>query len=112
MKILMATSELSPLANTGQLGDEVMILTRELKKQGHNVSVALPYYRSIREGNYEAKSTGIEFKISFGGKKASAEVVEIQGPDQIPVFLIRRDEYFDRTGIYAGDGRPYEDNSE
>ena len=108
----MATSELSPLANTGQLGDEVMILARELKKQGHDVSVAVPYYRSIREGNYEAKSTGIEFKISFGGKKASAEVVEFQGPDQIPVFLIRRDEYFDRTGIYAGDGRPYEDNSE
>jgi starch synthase len=112
MKILMATSELSPLANTGQLGDEVQILAKELKDLGHEVSVVVPYYRAIRESKLETKSTGIEFKTSFGGKKVSAEVLEAKGPDQIPVFLIRRDEYFDRTGIYAGDGRSYEDNAE
>jgi starch synthase len=112
MKILMATSEFSPLANTGQLGNEVQILASELKNQGHDVSVVMPYYRTIQEGKTDAKPIGIEFKINFGGKKASAEVFETRGPDNVPVFLIRRDEYFDRTGIYAADSRPYEDNSE
>jgi starch synthase len=112
MKILMATSEFSPFANTGQLGNEVQILASELKKLGHDVSVAMPFYRSIRESNYDVKLTGIEFKVGLGGKRTSAEVLETTGSDQVQVFLIQRDEYFDRSGIYGTDGRAYEDNSE
>ena len=50
MKILMATSEFSPLGSTGELGDQVRVLTTELKKLGHDVSVVMPFYRSVRPG--------------------------------------------------------------
>jgi starch synthase len=112
MKILMATSEFSPLGSTGDLGDQIRILAVELKRQGHDVSVVMPFYRSIREGNYDIKTTGVEFQVNLGGKRASTDIVETTGPEQIQVFLVRRDEYFDRSGIYGADGRAYEDNAE
>jgi starch synthase len=112
MKILMATSEFSPLGSTGDLGDQARILTAELKRLGHDVSVVMPFYRSIREGNYDIRPSNVEFQINLGGKKASTDIVETIGPEQIQVFLVRRDEYFDRSGIYGGNGRAYEDNAE
>jgi starch synthase len=112
MKILMATSEFSPLGSTGDLGDQVKILTIELKRRGHDVSVVMPFYRSIREGTVEYEPAGLDFQVNLGGKRASGDILEMQTPDGIPIFLVRRDEYFDRTGIYGADGRAYEDNAE
>jgi starch synthase len=112
MKILMATSEFSPLGSTGDLGDDIGILATELKKLGHDVSVAMPYYRSIREGKYDVRSADIEFQINLGSKRVSSDVLETTTADGVQVFLVRREEYFDRSGIYAGNGRPYEDNAE
>jgi starch synthase len=112
MKILMATSEFSPLGSTGDLGDQVRILTTELKKLGHDVSVVMPFYRSVREGKYEIRPTNGELQINLGGKRASSDIVETTSPDGIQVYLVRRDEYFDRSGIYGADGRSYEDNAE
>jgi starch synthase len=112
MKILMATSEFSPLGSTGDLGDQVRILTTELKKLGHEVSVVMPFYRSVREGKYEIRPTNGEFQVNLGGKRASSDVVETISPEGIQVYLVRRDEYFDRSGIYGADGRIYEDNAE
>jgi starch synthase len=108
MKILMATSEFAPLVSSGDLGEQVAKLMAELRKLGHDVSVVLPFYRSIRAT--EPKPTGVEFQVSLGAKKVSAEIFESTAPSQ--VFLVRKDEYFDRSGIYSGNGKPYEDNSE
>jgi starch synthase len=112
MKILMATSEFSPLASTGDLGDQVGVLAAELKRLGHDVSVVIPLYRSVRESTHDIRPTGIEFQLNLGGKRVSTDIVETTGPNGIQVFMIRRDEYFDRSGIYGGNARPYEDNAE
>ncbi|MBV8377928.1 MAG: glycogen synthase [Verrucomicrobia bacterium] len=112
MKILMATSEFSPLGSTGDLGDQVRILAIELKKLGHDVSVVMPFYRSVREGKYATRPTKDEFQVNLGGKRASSDVLETTSPEGIQVYLVRRDEYFDRSGIYGGDGRNYDDNAE
>lgn len=111
MKIIMASSELVPFASTGELGTNVRTLAVELKKAGHDVSVVLPYYRSIAEGGYKVTATDVEFQVNLGGKRASADVLETRSEDQVQVFLVRRDEYFDRSSIY-GDTRPYDDNAE
>jgi starch synthase len=112
MKILMATSEFAPLASTGALGETVRTLAVELKRLGHEVSVAMPLYRSIREGRYELEPSYNQLQIALGDKKVTAEFLATKTPDGIPVFLVRRDEYFDRSGIYSGNERAYEDNSE
>jgi len=112
MKILMATSEFAPLASTGSLGETVRTLAVDLKRLGHDVSVAMPLYRSIREGRHQLEPSYDQLQIGLGEKKVTAEFLVTKSPEGIPVFLIRRDEYFDRSGIYSGNDRAYEDNSE
>jgi starch synthase len=111
MKILMATSEFSPFASTGDLGGQVGILAAELKRFGHDVSVVMPLYRTVRESRRDIQPTGTEFHVNLGGKRATADILETSS-DGIQVFMVRRDEYFDRSGIYGGNGRPYDDNAE
>jgi starch synthase len=112
MKILMATSEFAPLASTGGIGDHVRTLALELKRLGHDVTVAVPLYRSIRESRRPIEPTGSEFHVSLGEKKVTTALFETKTAEGIQLLLVRRDEYFDRSGIYSGDERAYEDNSE
>jgi starch synthase len=112
MKILIATSEFAPLASTGALGETVRTLAVELKRLGHDVCVAMPLYRSIREGRYQLEPSYNQLQIAVGEKKVTAEFLTTKTPEGIPIFLVRRDEYFDRSGIYSGNDRAYEDNSE
>ncbi|HXM02583.1 MAG TPA: glycogen/starch synthase [Chthoniobacterales bacterium] len=108
----MATSEFTPLASTGSLGETVRTLAVELKRLGHDVSVAMPLYRSIREGSHQLEPSYNQLQISLGEKKVTAEFLVTKSPEGIPIFLVRRDEYFDRSGIYSANDRAYEDNSE
>ena len=113
MKILMASTEMAPLARTGGLGDVIEALSLELQKRKHEVSVVLPLYRSIRENPaLKIKSTGVEVSVNVGSKRLDAEIFECVAPNGVQVFLVRRDEYFDRTGIYGAEGRSYDDNAE
>ncbi len=113
MKILMASSEMAPLARSGGLGDVLEALPAELNKLGHEVSVALPFYRGIRENAaLEIKSTGVEVTIQVGSKRLDAEILQCTAPNGTQVFLVRRDEYFDRSALYGAGGRDYIDNAE
>lgn len=112
MKILMASSEMSPIARSGGLGDVLQSLPAELQKRGHEVSVVLPFYHSIRDARgLKIKSTGVKMTIQVGGKRLEAEIMECTYAG-VQVFFVRRDEYFDRSGFYGADGRDYGDNAE
>ena len=112
MKILVASSELTPFARTGGLADAVSELSAELLRLGHEVSVVIPYYRSIREGKVaKTKKTRIKFNVQVGNAGIPGEVFETKTPEGVQVFLVSRDEYFDRSGFYGVDGRDYQDNA-
>jgi starch synthase len=112
MKILVASSEMTPFARTGGLADAVSELTAELVRQGHEVSVAIPYYRTIREGKIaKTKKTRIRFNVQVGNAGIPSEVFETKTTEGVQVFLVARDEYFDRSGFYGVDGRDYQDNA-
>ncbi len=104
---------MAPLARSGGLGDVLEALPAELNRLGHEVSVALPFYRSIRENPaLKIKSTGVEVTIQVGAKRLDAEILECVAPNGVQVFLMRRDEYFDRSSLYGAGGRDYDDNAE
>jgi len=113
MKILMAGTEMEPLARTGGLGDVIEALPAELQRRGHEVSVVLPLYRKIRENrSLDIRTTGVKVTVNLGGKPLLAEIFECVAPNGVQVFLVGHDEYFDRTGIYGPEGRSYADNAE
>jgi starch synthase len=111
MNILMASAEMSPLLRNGDLGDAVASLSGELRRLGHEVSVVLPCYRAIREGKAKLKKTGVRFSVNVGAGRYPCEIFETKTADGVQVFLVSRDEYFDRSGVYGVEGRDYQDNA-
>lgn len=113
MKILMVSSEMEPFARTGGLGDVLEALPEQLAKRGHEVSVVLPFYRSIRENaSFKITKTGVVISVRIGSKKIDAEILTCKTKAGLQIFFVRCDEYFDRSGFYGVDGRAYADNAE
>ncbi len=113
MKILLAGSELTPFARTGGLGDVLEALPAALEQRGHDISIVIPCYRGLREDpRLGVRSTGVLIDISVGNKRYQAEILQGQTPEGLQIFLVRRDEYFDRSGLYGADSRDYGDNAE
>jgi starch synthase len=113
MRIVFAASEMSPFARTGGLGDALEGLPATLADRGHEVSVCLPCYRALRhDPSLKVRETGVELSIPMRDARVVASVMECTAPNGVQIFLIRRDEYFDRDALYGIDGRAYDDNAE
>ena len=108
----MISAEAPPLQRTGALIDVMNALPHELRARGHDISVALPFYREIRENPaFKAKDTGVTVDVRVGKKTYIAEYLEGRSASGVQLFLIRCDKFFDRPGIYGEQGKPYEDNA-
>jgi starch synthase len=112
MRILMISAEGPPLARATALVDVLEALPRELRARKHEVGIAMPYYREIRENSgIQAKDTGVTVDVRVGAKNYMAEFLEGLTASGVQTFFIRCDEFFDRAGIYGEHGVPYEDNA-
>ena len=112
MKILMAAGEMAPFVRLGELADAVAGLSGGLHRLGHEVNVVIPFYRSIREDKAtKVKKTKIRYSVPVGAGNLPCEIFEAKAPNGVRVFLVARDEFFDRSGIYGVDGRDYQDNA-
>ena len=113
MKIVLAASEMSPVVRTGGLGDVIEGLPAALAARGHEVSVVIPCYRGLpNDPRLHPCSTGVRLIVPVGALRRDAEILQGQAPNGVQVFLVRRDEYFDRAGLYGEEGRDYPDNAE
>src|SRR2546423_15546662 len=71
MKILMASSEMAPLARTGGLGDVLESLPAGLQKSGHEGSGGLPFYCGIRgKRALDIQSTRVRMTVEGGARRA------------------------------------------
>ncbi len=112
MKILMASSEFAPYAETGKLATDVSDLCMRMAASVHEVVVVLPMYRCVREQKTLAlRRSKVRFAVPLGSSRLNCVVWEAVDPKGIRLLFIERDEYFDRTGLYGMDGRDYEDNA-
>ena len=112
MKILMISAEGPPLQRAGALVDVMDALPGALRARGHEVSVFVPFYREIKENRaFKKKNTGITVDVRVGDKVYTARYLEGRSASGAQLFLVRCDEFFDRTGIYGERGKAYEDNA-
>lgn len=113
MRIVVAGSELAPFARTGGLGDVLEALPAALAARGHQVSVAIPCYRGLREDpRLNVSERGVRVEVPLGSQLVTAELLQGRTPAGIQVFLIRHDESFDRPGLYGVEGSDFPDNAE
>ena len=113
MNILMASSELAPVAEAGQLARSVRSLGDAMSHRVEDMAVFLPAYESIlREHGDACSSTGVTLEVPMGDEACPCEVLECGAAGDIQVFLARADRYFGRPGLYGPRGGAYEDNAE
>ena len=113
MRIALVASECVPFASTGGLGEVVGALSAELARQGHEVSVYMPFYAAMRELlRHEWKTAIASITIPFQHSNRFVSVVDGGRHDGVQFNFIDCPELFGREGLYGGPGGEYEDNWE
>lgn len=111
MKIVHAASELFPYVKTGGLADAVASLAGALAGRGHEVAVFVPGYRGVVEHPDAADAeTLLRPKIEMGDVFMSGEIKAFSPREGVTVYLVCRDEFFDRRNPYGTGERDFEDN--
>jgi starch synthase len=113
MKIVHVASELYPYMKTGGLADAVAAMAGALADHAHEVSVFLPGYRAVIEHPDAAGAERkLRLKIEMGDQFLSGDVRVFSPRKNLQVYLICREEFYDRRAPYGNGERDYEDNSD
>lgn len=110
--VAFVSSEIAPYASTGGLAEVCGSLPRALTGLGVNVTMFMPMYRSILEGNHPVEDTGLRLSIPVGFHRYRADIWRTRSNKSPVIYFIRRDEFFDRTQLYSLPDRDYDDNFE
>jgi starch synthase len=112
LKILFASSEVTPFAKTGGLADVSASLPAALSKLGHQVIIVMPLYRSVAEGQFELEPIEKSLEIPMGVKPLKVKVYHAKMSRNLLIYFLKRDEFFDRSGLYGTSEGDYFDNPE
>jgi len=112
MEILFIASEAAPLATAGGLGDVIGSLPIALTELGCEVSVALPAYRSALKWMKEWEVAAEGLPVILGKRNLTGDILLGELDRDVPIYLVRRDEFFDRNAIYGTNKGEYFDNLE
>jgi len=109
MRIVFATSEVSPIAKTGGLGDVCGSLPKALAALGHDVVVFMPFYRQAAEwferNDVRPEQVTPAVRIDWANWSADATFYRTTLPgSDVPLILAANGHFFDRDQIYAGFG--------
>ncbi len=112
IKVLFLSSEVMPFAKTGGLADVAGSLPLALRRAGVDVRLVMPFYRIIREGGYKTLMILRDIEIPFGERTLRANIFETSLGEDIPVYLVEREDMFDRPNLYGNSKGDYYDNLE
>jgi starch synthase len=110
--ILFVTPEAVPFAKTGGLADVAGALPKFLKALGCDLKVVMPYYRMVKESGHPVQHLGEEIEVLLGDEVLKADIYQSQLNQEVPVYFIGRDEFFDREYLYSTPRGDYFDNAE
>ena len=112
MKVLFVSSEIAPFAKTGWLADVCEALPKALVSSGVAPTLVLPLYRHVREGDWPLELVGTDLPVQVGTDEITANIYKSSLTDDIPVFFVERDEFFDRSYLYGTPRGDYFDNAQ
>lgn len=111
LRIAMACSEIVPFAKTGGLADMVASLASALARLGHPVCLILPAYRCVLQSGMALRDTGLPLQVPMSNGREEGRLLTTTVEENIPVYFIRADRYFDRDGLYGAAEGDYPDNA-
>jgi starch synthase len=120
MNIVLVSSEVTPFARSGGLGDGVGALARALALLGVNVSVVTPYYnrlvqRALQSGELDPGHHGVQrgpkdVAVELGAELIVGKVYLSQLAGGVRVYLVGCDRFFDRDCLYGPPRDCFDDN--
>ncbi|MGH8021345.1 MAG: glycogen synthase GlgA [Opitutaceae bacterium] len=112
MKIVHAASELFPFVKTGGLADAVASQAKALAAFGHETAVILPGYRAVLDHpDFKAAKDELAIVIEMGDDDLHCGVFSLKLGPRLTLYVVRRDEYYDRRFPYGVGNRDYDDNA-
>jgi starch synthase len=113
IKILFVASEVVPYAKTGGLADVAGALPKALAELECEVAIVMPKYQSISDSKYRLSPLISQMWVPMGMGDVDASVFQsFIGNDQVPVYFIQNNHYFDRDQLYGTSDGDYQDNAE
>jgi starch synthase len=107
MRVLMVTSEASPYAKTGGLGDVLGALPAALVERGEAVGVVLPRYRTAHIPDAERIWHSMPLAVGPHRFTTAIDIVVAKG---VRYYFVDCPPLFDRAGMYGEAGHDYPDN--
>ncbi len=112
LQILFVTPEAVPFAKTGGLADVAGALPKSLRALGCEIKLIMPYYRMVKDSGLSVQYLGDGIEIPIGYDKLKPEIYQGRLNQDIPVYFIGREEFFDRPHLYGTAKGDYFDNAE
>jgi starch synthase len=113
--ILFVASEAVPFVKTGGLGDVIGALPKEISSLEYSVKVILPFYHSIKEGNYNINTLPIESNVEVNHQIYPYQFLSFKDKiNSIEYIFVRNEFLFDRDGLYTDPetNQDYKDNDD
>jgi len=111
MRLLLATSELHPYSKTGGLADMVAGLAKALAKAGHQVGVATPLYRGVREQFPRLRRLDWQLDLPLDNRRFTAGVWTVQPRPGLTFYFVDQPDFYQRKELYQERGIAYWDNA-
>ncbi|MGD8238300.1 MAG: glycogen synthase GlgA [Armatimonadota bacterium] len=102
MKVLLAAGEVAPLAKTGGLADVAGSLPKALQHRGVDVRIVMPKYRGVADQAESPLEQIPGVTVPLGGRDVVVGLLQTTiANGDVPVYLVERDEYYDREGLFG-----------
>ena len=106
MKILIVAAEATPFAKVGHVAEVTGSLPIALKKLGHDVRLVIPGYGRIDPAKFDLKPVAalqhLVVPVNRGQEMvAISEGLIGQPHNEVPVYFVNNEKYFNRDGIYS-----------
>ena len=100
MKILYVTSEANPFAASGGLGDVMGALPAAVREEGHEVSVIMPLYDTVKEVHRVRLEKVIDINFGLAWRETGASIFKIED-NGVTYYFVENHRYFSRGRLYG-----------
>lgn len=112
LRVVFVAAEAAPFAKTGGLADVAGSLPDALRQLNVDVRVILPGYRQVFEHGLREEPLWPGLHTWLGSQRLSFQVCKLTDENIAPIYVIDREDMFDRPHLYANGDGDYYDNAE
>jgi starch synthase len=101
LRVLFVAAEAVPYVKTGGPADVIGALPQALRKLGHDVRLAMPFYKSIDPDRWRITTVREDLAVPMSQRSEQVRVRETTRSDGMPVYFIDAPHYFQREKLYG-----------